>query len=980
MKRNINEITSSENEFNKPNSCGDFEYSVASGVEWNKIGIEDLSSISPNDRVQCLIRVANLLPLMTGKQQKTISELLIEQLSKEIDVDVKAMLVLLLEKFSRFFNINAAQLLQSLTIELKSTSTKVKCQLYNCIISLIKGRQVVHDNESRNILTQLLKRVISELSDPHYRVRAICIRLLSLLPFVLELWNNSSGSISDTSLVVITQLEAQKVISSYVLDSDPRVRKSALDALVGMHLRGSPLDSSLYPLAVKSLHDDFEEVRMGGLRLVWTLSSLYPDHKMKLAHEEIQDTVRLIDDAFVKLCDLVNDSSVVVRTKACVMMASYQHVEFNVMSQTFSKRIMSNLRRRLGFSTYRGQKRPTVVTDGNFDAASSEFRLLDSGACGAFVHGLEDEFQEVRSAAIDSICELCMYNDKLIRSAVDCLVDMFNDEIDRVRINAIQSLRKIGTRETLSFNAEQLEIAVGALEDNDPTAREATHELIRVIRIDKESSMQTLLDALMANMKRFPEDQLSIFRCLRDVGKRHGDYLGSMVPSLLNLDRRYLPREPTVEDSLYASNVILIANACTTNMSISEMLPKYIYRHFAYYQSKYPDCIPDLRKMYKSANIVLQGDIDCLPTNFAVTAHNLVTDDVEKYMAVTLDMLKTIGLQLERKDYTGALLTVEAADRNFEYIATLKPSLAGKSKLAILYLQCCELVIRIKQSHSSPTYAATAQMAAASLLRLSYTIEHTFLGLSKETRHSIMYFRALANITWMFGMLKQMPISNKTPFTIKNMLVASLQRMTLIEKKFNKDDNKCSGISTLRSDLAEATISPSTAKVSALQSFVNTFLPLPVFLSNPIRHTSAVITHPISNIDKPHRFVYQFPTELRVEADILNVADPNDIAIEIMYPDKTSSVFWPTADEFKPVTPYCYKLNASIVVKFAMWTETAVVEISVVRSFEPDLPGLDEYIMKYPNAKPRKTSNNFNTTATTSISEPIKYSLHPTKL
>jgi hypothetical protein len=30
---------------------------------------------------------------------------------------------------------------------------------------------------------------------------------------------------------------------------------------------------------------------------------------------------------------------------------------------------------------------------------------LDSGA-GAFVHGLEDEFHQVRSATIDSICEL----------------------------------------------------------------------------------------------------------------------------------------------------------------------------------------------------------------------------------------------------------------------------------------------------------------------------------------------------------------------------------------------------------------------------------------------------------------------------------------------------------------------------------------------------------------------------------------------
>lgn len=57
------------------------------------------------------------------------------------------------------------------------------------------------------------------------------------------------------------------------------------------------------------------------------------------------------------------------------------------------------------------------------------------------------------------------------------MTDMFNDDIDKIRLNAIQSLRKIGTKSTLEFDEEQLEIAVGALEDSDPLARQATHEL-----------------------------------------------------------------------------------------------------------------------------------------------------------------------------------------------------------------------------------------------------------------------------------------------------------------------------------------------------------------------------------------------------------------------------------------------------------------------------------------------------------------------
>lgn len=47
------------------------------------------------------------------------------------------------------------------------------------------------------------------------------------------------------------------------------------------------------------------------------------------------------------------------------------------------------------------QKAKLIATpEGDQDVTAQTVKLLDSGACGAFVHGLEDEFQEVRSAAI----------------------------------------------------------------------------------------------------------------------------------------------------------------------------------------------------------------------------------------------------------------------------------------------------------------------------------------------------------------------------------------------------------------------------------------------------------------------------------------------------------------------------------------------------------------------------------------------------
>lgn len=139
------------------------------------------------------------------------------------------------------------------------------------------------------------------------------------------------------------------------------------------------------------------------------------------------------------------------------------------------------------------------------------------------------------------------------------------------------------------------------------------NEVHRVVRLTVPISLTTLLDALEANTKRYPMDVLSIYRCLRDVGKRHDDYVETLVSDLLKLDKRYLPKEANVEDIMYTAYVILIVNACSSNVKMLHHLPKYIFRHFAYFKSKYPDCIPDLRvsrTYYKRGTIIFRWVVE----------------------------------------------------------------------------------------------------------------------------------------------------------------------------------------------------------------------------------------------------------------------------------------------------------------------------------------------------------------------------------
>lgn len=66
---------------------------------------------------------------------------------------------------------------------------------------------------------------------------------------------------------------------------------------------------------------------------------------------------------------------------------------------------------------------------------------------------------EVRSAAVESLCQLSISNPQFANMALDFLVDMFNDEIEDVRLKAIDSLRMIS--EHIILRDDQLETILG---------------------------------------------------------------------------------------------------------------------------------------------------------------------------------------------------------------------------------------------------------------------------------------------------------------------------------------------------------------------------------------------------------------------------------------------------------------------------------------------------------------------------------------
>ena len=135
---------------------------------------------------------------------------------------------------------------------------------------------------------------------------------------------------------------------------------------------------------------------------------------------------------------------------------------------------------------------------------------MSIGACGAFVRGLEDEFKEVRSAAVDSLCELANQNPAFAAMSCDFLVDMFNDEIESIRLNSINSLIKICQH--VDLREEQLDTMFNVLSDYNWEIREGIRELLAHCRLSTRACLHATALALIQNLKKYPNDRSHIWR------------------------------------------------------------------------------------------------------------------------------------------------------------------------------------------------------------------------------------------------------------------------------------------------------------------------------------------------------------------------------------------------------------------------------------------------------------------------------------
>ncbi|XP_075535942.1 integrator complex subunit 4 [Dermacentor variabilis] len=875
---------------------------------------EVLQSGSSSDVIMMLIQLSECLPTQSEEVQN-VYKYLLEHFSNEKETTARAKLSSVLGQLvCRQGAPEPAAALEDLAALLRTeTSHAVLAALVDSLHCV--GLQASSDKRVQHKASQLARQA---LLDGNHRVQCKCLRLLSdLLP-------------TDGRPEALSSL-----LSDYSRHQDPRVRTAAFQAMYRLHDRGLKLDVSLYEHVTTALTDDYESVRIAALKLVQVISHAYGNNLVQVRNS--QEQIRLADDAFAKICQMVGDLSMCVRIEAALLMGTMGHVSLQFLEQTLDKKLMSNLRRKRSAherqrESYEsgewssGQRWADDAPREEVDAQTVS--LMGSGACGAFVHGLEDEFLEVRLASLDSLCRLALQFPSFAAQSLDFIVDMFNDEIEEVRLKAIQCLGRISNQ--IVLREDQLETVLAVLEDSSMDIREALHEVLGGCCLSTKAGLKACVDALLDNLKRYPQDKRSLWRCLRLLGLRHPYLALPLVPELLGIHAYFDLPEPDVEDPAYMSTLILVFNAAAGCPTMVPLFEEHTLRHYSYLKDSFPSLVPQLRLPNQQSS-PSEGLASCS----LAQSHSFLHQALERACAAELRH------PAARQGW------LETSIRDLQRLAEIEPQLTAAASCASLYLRCQLLFAKILSNKSwlnlsaaSPLQSCALKSLLEQLLQQTFVLQHQFLGLERAEEGSLRQLRLRALALQLVVVIRG---SNASALGLCEAFIEQLENLQGFLEEHNLQPDAFTAAMLREVDALEEPKPGAVARVlqPLLQAHACPTLRFctaqtgaqPNAGLERIKQTRAVLYEPAGETDLPQKFTAGLVLAITLDAEIESVQDIRNVRVKVRYPDKQVQLILPRLADFRQLEDLKYRLYTTVLLSHGVWSEALHVEMGLVLDF-----------------------------------------------
>ncbi|XP_022826696.1 LOW QUALITY PROTEIN: integrator complex subunit 4 [Spodoptera litura] len=855
---------------------------------------------SSDEALQLLLRISDCLQFQESDVEEAIKKLSEHFQSEEEAVVRVKILWLFCDIGLECPGANLNNLIDETAHLIKNeTSHKVIAQ---GIATLLKLGSKLSDDKI--LMMRLVAVAKDNLKDTSHQVKCRCLQLISeLYPIHLE---------SERTTEMATEADAiVKLLGDYSHAEDARVRCEAFQSLLTMHERGQNLSASLYDLVCVALSDDYEIVREVALKLVWVLGNKYPENTITLCDGET--TMRLVDDAFVRICSAVNDLCMQVRALACTLLGTTRAVSDRFLLQTLDKQLMSNMKKKRT-AHERGAE---LVRSGAWASGrrwaddapghllhQDTVQLLPGGAAGAFVHGLEDELMEVRTAAVDAVCQLSMENAVFATTSLDFLVDMFNDEIEDVRLRAIDSLTRIAHH--IVLREDQLETILGALE-------------VRVL------------------------DKRSTFRCVQRLGSSHAALVLPLTTRLLAVHPFFDMPEPDVEDPAYMCVLILVLNAaqhCTTMLPLFE---EHTIKHYTYLRDTMPHLVPYLpigdAQQSSAEKIESAMDDSAVRRFFSSVLQHI--DNPTLSTAVRLNMLRSAEEQLNK-------------------LAEMEPAVSGAAVFTCVLARCVRGLHALAAAPPAPRDHALAHLATDCL-----RLQHQFSGVTEQENACVWQLALRVSAAKLCAVAGGGPCgpagrrpggpggppAGAAPGPALSGAAAALSAAAALTHHAELLDRLLASagvepdpftIAVFRQLSMNADHKPAAlarAIMPLLQSAPLPVIPTP---NIKIRMCTASILEPAADNDTVVRFSAGLVAGVALEAEVLRVRCPGQIRVRVAYPDTRVHALVPHKDHLRPLDhqntnddgTQNVRLLTKVLISHGVWTEPCGVDISVCLAVE----------------------------------------------
>uniref|UniRef100_A0A3B4AGE7 Integrator complex subunit 4 n=1 Tax=Periophthalmus magnuspinnatus TaxID=409849 RepID=A0A3B4AGE7_9GOBI len=895
--------------------------------------IDLCKATSSTDALQYLLHFARRA--VEAESVEGVIRILLEHYYKEADSSVRLKIASLIGHLSKTPGFRPDCIVEDTINTLKNEkSHQVLAQLLHSL--LLIGSQLTDTPSVRQWLVQVS---CQHLSDTYFGVRNNCLQLLGCVGLTsgATALDKDAPAIGETGDATLKK-DVQSIISDYFGDQDPRVRTAALKAMLQLHSRGMTIQQDIYDQACRLLSDDYEQVRSASVQLVWVLSQLYPESIVPIPSSN--EEIRLVDDAFGKISHMVSDGSWMVRVQAAKTLGDMLQVSPHFLEQTLDKKLMSDLRRKRTAH----ERAKELFASGEFSSGrkwaddapkekldTNTVNLMASGACGAFVHGLEDEMFEVRIAAVEALCQLARSSASFAEKCLDFLVDMFNDEIEEVRLQSIHVLREISTHITL--REDQLDTVLAVLEDSSRDIREALHELLCYTNVSTKECIQLALLELLKNLNKYPTDRNSVWKCLKFLGQRHPTLVLPLVPELLSTHPYFDTPEPDMDDPAYIAVLVLVFNAAQTCPTMPALFSDHTFRHYAYLRDSLSHLVPLLTLPGRKQPYSLE-------TAGSVSASASVE---AAHMFLQQSLLRVENIQ--NLEAAGAQDLLKLTIRDLQRVGELQTELAGAADFCATYLHCQLLLSQALQEKLWRTAVPlclkqnnSATQAAQQMVAETFRLEFLYSRLESRQMAALHHVRLQARAL-------QLLLSARTRNSLDSlssscdrflMDIEHFQRMFVTELPHLKD-TFVDKVLELRPRLS------SCAPVEMVKLLQNTLrqsgLLLPT-LPPQIQKATATIIEPTGESDNPLRFTSGLVVALDIDATLEHVQDPqNTVKVQVQYPDGQSHLIHPKPADFRRPGPTRHRLITQVYLSHSAWTEPCQISVRLLLAYSSTAPG-----------------------------------------